>query len=333
LTTSAEVRDEAPAAGTHGVGRIPDFFVVGHAKSGTTALYSMLKSHPEIFMPNGKEPWYFATELHERPPPRPEGIAGTLEEYGALFAGAAPEQRVGEASALYLWSHTAAARIAAAQPEAQIIAILREPASFLRSLHSQFVQVYVEPETDFRTALALEPQRREGHQIPRYTYLPQALLYSEHVHYVEQLRRYRDLFGAQRMKVLIYEDFRRDNEAAVRQVLRFLEVDDTLPIRVTEANPTVRVRSQRLHHLVHALSVGRGPLSRTAKASLKAVFPARLRRGALRATQRHVLYTEPAIPDQELTNELRRRFKGEVEALSEYLDRDLVSLWGYEDVA
>ena len=30
--------------------------------------------------------------------------------------------------------------------------------------------------------------------------------------------------------------------------------------------------------------------------------------------------------------ELRRRFKGEVEALSEYLDRDLVSLWGYEDV-
>jgi hypothetical protein len=31
--------------------------------------------------------------------------------------------------------------------------------------------------------------------------------------------------------------------------------------------------------------------------------------------------------------ELRRRFKGEVVALSEYIDRDLVGLWGYEDVA
>jgi hypothetical protein len=31
--------------------------------------------------------------------------------------------------------------------------------------------------------------------------------------------------------------------------------------------------------------------------------------------------------------ELRSRFKGEVEALSEYLDRDLVAQWGYEDVA
>jgi hypothetical protein len=293
----------------------------------------MLRSHPQIFMPDGKEPWYFASELHERPPPRPEGIARNLEEYAALFSAAGDEQRVGEASALYLWSHTAAAAIAEVQPEARIVAILREPASFLRSLHSQFVQVYVEPETDFRTAIALEQDRREGRRIPRHTYWPQALLYSEHVRYVEQLRRYRDLFGAERMMVLIYDDFRRANEETVRRVLRFLEVDDTLPIRLTEANPTVRVRSQRLHHLVHALSVGRGPLSRAAKASLKAVLPARLRRDALRATQRRVIYAQPAAPDEELTNELRRRFKGEVEALSEYLDRDLVSLWGYEEIA
>ncbi len=322
----------AALAGEPEPGRLPDFFIVGHAKSGTTALYAMLKSHPQVFMPDGKEPWYFATELHDRPPPRPEGIASTLQEYAELFATAAPGQRVGEASALYLWSHTAAGRIAEVCPEARIVAILREPASFLRSLHLQFVEAYVEEESDFRTAVELESQRRQGREIPRYTYWPQALLYSEHVRYVEQLRRYRDLFGAERMMVLVYDDFRGDNEATVRKVLRFLDVDDKLPFKVTEANPTVRVRSQRLHHLVHALSVGRGPISLGVKGALKAVTPAGPRRRALYATQRRLVYTQPLAPDQEFMNELRSRFKGEVQAASEYLDRDLVTLWGYGSV-
>ena len=31
--------------------RVPDFFIVGHAKCGTTALYEMLRAHPQIYMP------------------------------------------------------------------------------------------------------------------------------------------------------------------------------------------------------------------------------------------------------------------------------------------
>ena len=42
--------------------RVPDFFIVGHAKSGTTALYEMLRAHPQIFMPDLKEPKFFAYE-------------------------------------------------------------------------------------------------------------------------------------------------------------------------------------------------------------------------------------------------------------------------------
>jgi hypothetical protein len=313
-------------------GRLPDFFIVGHGKSGTTALYEMLRRHPQIYMPANKEPWYFATELRERTPPRPEGTPQTLAEYCELFAAAAPEQRAGESSTLYLWSHTAAARIAEVAPDARIIALLREPASFLRSLHMQFVETYVEEQADLRTALELEDARRAGLKIPRYTYWPQTLLYSEHVRYVEQLRRFRELFGPERMLVLIYDDFRADNEATVRQVLRFLEVDDAVALEATEANPTVSVRSQRLHHLVHALSVGRGPISRVAKAGLKRVMPRRLRREAVRATKERLLYTAPPAPDEALMSELRRRFKPEVVALSEYLGRDMVSLWGYDSV-
>jgi Sulfotransferase family len=331
LIKAREVLTVTPRATTPllSAGRVPDFFIVGHPKCGTTALYETLKRHSQIYMPEGKEPWFFAPELHVRTPPRPEGTPRTLEQYLSLFTGAQAGQRVGEATALYLWSQTAAARIAEVQPDARIIAILREPASFLRSLHLQFVQSHVETEGDLRTALSLEDDRRSGRSMPRHSYWPQALLYSEHVRYVEQLRRYRAAFGAENMLVLIYDDFRADNDGTVRGVLRFLGVDDTEPIEVPHANPTVRARSQRLHELVHALSVGRGRGSVALKELVKIFTPRQLRRQALHATQRRVVFADPRPADEELMAELRRRFKGEVLALSEYLDRDLASLWGY----
>jgi len=312
--------------------RVPDFFIVGHPKCGTTALYETLRRHPQIYMPNGKEPWFFAPELHVRTPPRPEGTPTTLEQYLSLFADARLDQRVGEATALYLWSQTAASRIAEVQPEARVIAILREPASFLRSLHLQFVQTYVETEGDLRKALSLEDERRQGRSIPRHTYWPDALLYSEHVRYVEQLRRYHAVFAPENVLVLIYDDFRAENEATVRKVLRFLDVDDSAPIDVPRANPTVRARSQQLHELVHALSVGTGPGSRAIKETVKALTPRSLRRQALYTTQRRLIFSDPRPADEELMQQLRRRFKAEVVALGEYLERDLVGLWGYGDV-
>lgn len=312
--------------------RAPEFFIVGQPKSGTTAMYEMLKGHPQIYMPDRKEPRFFATEMYYRDPPRPGGTPATLDEYLSWFDAARPEQLVAEASPWYLWSPTAARRIADVQPAARIIAILREPASLLRSLHLEFVQLYVETETDLRKAIALEEPRRQGRNIPRYTYWPQMLLYSDHVRCVDQLRRFHDVFPPEQMLVLIYDDFRRDNEATLRKVLRFLEVDDTFPLEVREANPTLRVRSQRMHELVHAVSVGRGPVSRAVKTSIKAVTPRQLRRRARDATQKRVVWGNPRPPDEELMTELRRRFKPEVVALSEYLGRDLVTLWGYDRV-
>ncbi len=314
-------------------GRVPDFFIVGHAKSGTTALYEMLKRHPQIYMPEGKEPWFFSSDMALRFQRRRVGRPPeTLEDYMSLFADARPGQLVGEASSSYLWSRTAAAAIAQVRPDARIIALLREPASFLRSLHLQLLQNHVEAEQDLRKAISLEQARREGKRVPRRSHRPQLLQYADHVRYVEQLRRYHELFGPEQVLVLIYEDFRRDNEATVRAVLRFLELDDTHPIEVMKVNPTIRMRSQQLDDLVHSVSVGRSPIARAAKAVVKGLTPAGAARKLLRATQRHVVYGDPAPPDEEFMLELRRRFKGEVVALSEYLDRDLVALWGYEDV-
>src|ERR1700733_3005377 len=89
----------APAAVSAGGGRVPDFFIAGHQKCGTTALYLMLRSHPEIFMSDVKEPRFFASDQRSRlmrgapNARRPR----TLDAYLSLFAGARATQRVGEA--------------------------------------------------------------------------------------------------------------------------------------------------------------------------------------------------------------------------------------------
>lgn len=307
--------------------RVPDFFIVGQSKSGTTALAEMLRGHPQIYMSRLKEPVFLASDLHEglwamvRTRPR------TLEDYLALFAGAGPEQRAGEASTVYLWSRTAATNIVALQPRARVIAILREPASFLRSLHLQMLQSHIETEKDFGRAISLEQERRRGKRIPRGCRWPQALLYSERVRYTEQLQRYRAVLSPEQMLVLVYDDFRRDNESTVHAVLDFLGVDSEVPIEVQEANATVRLRSKRVDEFIHTTTVGSGPISK----GVKAVTSRGLRHSALRM-RRHVVYGEPRPPDERLMLELRRRFKGEVLALSEYLNRDLLSMWGYDDL-
>jgi hypothetical protein len=304
--------------------RVPDFFIVGHHKSGTTALYEMLRRHPQIYMPSLKEPRYFASDLRSLIKAGPaSGLPETFDEYLALFEPATPEQRVGEASPSYLRSHTAAREIAQVQPAARIIAILREPASFVRSLHFQLVQEHVETEKDLRKAVAREELVRGERRVLRY---------SDHVHYVEQLRRYHAVFPPEQILVLIYDDFRRENEATVRRVLRFLEVDESAPVQVMDANPTVAVRSVRLDRMVRSLQAGRGPLARAAKATIKRVTPDRLGRDALWAMRRRLVYGKPQPPDDSFMIELRRRFKPEVVATGEYLGRDLVTLWGYDDV-
>jgi hypothetical protein len=316
-TPALQVAAELPAS------RMPDFFIVGHHKSGTTALYEMLRSHPQIYMPDLKEPLFFARELH--PGVRPEDPQpDTLEEYLELFAAAEPGQQTGEASPSYLRSSTAAARIAELAPDARIIAILREPASFLQSMHMELLKDHMETEKNFRKAIAREQAERDTKPVLWYS--------AERIRYTEQLRRYHAAFGPDQVLVLIYDDFRADNEATIRRVLRFLGVDETAPISASEANRTVLVRSPRLYESIRSLYLGRGRLARILKPAIKAVTTRRLRRDGILQVRDRVIYGRPPAPDEQLMLELRTDFKAEVEALSDYLERDLVGLWGYDAI-
>jgi hypothetical protein len=296
----------------------------------------MLLSHPQIHMPV-KEPRYFAPDRrtrHWRPASSRRKHPSTLEGYRALFTGARGDQRIGEATPTYLRSTLAAANIAAVKPDARIIAILREPASLLRSVHLQALRNYDETQKDFRTALALEDSRREGRNIPRLSQFPQVLMYSELIRYTEQLRRYHAVFPPEQVLVLIYDDFRADNEGTVRQVLRFIGVDDTLAVPAVELESLRTPRYVILDQAMRALSIARrtGPGAKVSR-RLQSLRPSPLRNSETFASLwQWIRYTDTPPPDEQLMLELRRRFKVEVEAVSEYLGRDLVTLWGYDSI-
>ena len=329
MTASTEtVEEERPPAV-----RVPDFFVVGHPKSGTTALHQTLLQHPRVHIPM-KETRFFAPELRSRMAALgPRRVPETLDDYLRLFAGTLPGQIAGEASPEYLRSKHAAERIAAVAPEARIVTFFREPASFLRSFHLQAVHNHVETAKSFRRAMELEPARRRGRRIPLLSQSPQTLLYSDLVRYTEQLRRFHRWFGAERVLVIVYDDFRADNAGTVRRMLEFLGLPDAGEEIVTVETRTMPgIRSQTLHQLGRAVLLARrnpsspSPVLRAVNAAIPSGFDgAAIRRAWAKAT-----YGPPEPPDEEFMRALRRRFRPEVEAFGEYIGRDLVSLWGYD---
>jgi hypothetical protein len=319
-------------SGTESAARVPYFFIAGHAKCGTTALYEALRAHPQVWMPDVKEPRYFATDMRRRFTPARSGrLPETMEEYLALFAAAPPDAIVGEASPSYVVSHSAPRLIAKARPDARIVVIFREPADFLRSLHLQLIQSHVETQRDLATALSLEVERAHGHKIPRRSHRPQSLQYSEHVRYSDQLARLRAAFAEEQLLVLIYDDLRADNPGTLQRVLRFIGADPALsPRGAPQANPSVLIRAQGLETAMNALATGRGPLGAAASRAVKTLLPASARRRAMSIVRSQLIAGDVPPVDDALMRTLRRRYKGEVEAFGEAIDRDLIGLWGYD---
>lgn len=311
----------------------PSFFIVGHSKSGTSALSAFLAQHPRLFVCKPEEPNYFCPSwCRAAGPPslfHPRGEA----EYLGLFDAARPDQLCGEASAAYLYSEEAAGLIAEFAPGARIIAIFREPVSFLRSYHLQMLKnVAAEGETvrDLGEAIRLEPQRREGRRLPEGCVVPELLRYStDRLRYDEHLDRFTARFPPARVLPLLYDDFRRDNPATVRRVLEFLGVDASFEPRFGEHNSGgVALRSRRLQGLMRRATHAGGLVGRA-----RSLAPRSLRRRAAAAAYDRLVFA-PAPPlDPAVAALIRSRATPHVARLGQRLGRDLLAEWGYDQRA
>lgn len=295
----------------------PNFFIVGAPKCGTTALYTYLRAHPDIFMPFQKEPHHFALDL---PAPRYDRFRDR-DAYVALFENAGSARRVGEASVCYLYSRLAAREIKKFNPRARIIIMLRSPVEAMHSFYYQQIVAGEEDLTDFAAALSVEEERKQGRSLPPHLMGPvDCLFYRDIVRYADQVRRYLAEFGRTAVHIIIYDDFKADAAAAYRATLKFLEVDPDFHTDFRIVNRSKQIRSTAMRDFLvkpptwykRVLRLGR------------MLVPETMRYNISQSIRR--LNTQPLVRPP-LTPELRARLQNEllpdVEALSELLERDL----------
>lgn len=183
--------------------RLPNFLIIGAAKSGTTTLFQYLNQHPQVYLPVKKEPNFFGKD---------ENYAKGLETYAAMFAEAKPDQVCGEASTDYTkWPNfpESAARIAQTLPQVKLIYIMRNPIDRAYSYYTQVNRYRPIQETfeDYicRTTEALDTS-----------------------HYVLQIKQYLQFFPRESVLFLLLEDITKQPDLIVRQVCRFIGIDDQI---------------------------------------------------------------------------------------------------------
>jgi len=202
----------------------PNTFIVGAPKCGTSAMASYLSDHPNVFLPEVKEPFFWSSDYDRL---RKRHGMTTLENYLKLFARAKSEHSViMEGSTNYLASEVAVARILDHQPDAKFIAMLRNPVDVVHAFHSEILFSGIETEPDFETAWRLQEQRQAGQMLPKHCEVPQFLQYAEVASYAPQLRRFFSLVPEKNRKVILFDDFAADTARSFQEVLEFLELSE-----------------------------------------------------------------------------------------------------------
>jgi hypothetical protein len=305
---------------------MPNFFIVGAQKAGTTSLYHYLAQHPQIYMSPVKEPRFFSHEINADgevveksfgdPVRRKASRFSSVHEYRALFREAKNEMAVGEATPLYIYVPGTAERIQRYVPEARIIALLRNPADRAYSAFLNARRYGGEPLTDFARALREEEERilNDWHYVFHYRNAGR---------YYEQIQRYYELFGREQVGVWLYEDLKSDPAGITRSVLQFLEVDDSFtPDTSSKHNPAAVPRGR------FSRAVMRG-MDRTATSFLEIFSPGSkiypLASKVRRSFQSRLLVKPPRI-DPKIRGELIDDYREDIIKLEKLIGRDL-SVW------
>jgi hypothetical protein len=308
----------------------PNLFIVGHPRTGTSSLHDYLNQHPDIFMSPIKEPNYFAKDFHEESDRFHHKALyfpfRTEKRYLKLYKNWEHEKIAGEASATSLYSKMSAKEIYKLNQNAKIIMSFREPVEFLYSYHSTAIFSLGEDVKDFRRALSMEPERKKGHCLSKRVITPSWLYYSQFIDYSKQLNRFSSLFGKDQIKVLIFNDFKMDTKNTYREILRFLDVDPSFVPDFAVVNPYKKsVKWPGLKYVLFD-----SPYFRKIQ---HLIFPDTVYARLVQFYKKMILIAEPKNRlDAQLKKELMLKFKIEVQKLSDVLQRDLITLWGYNKI-
>ena len=294
--------------------KLPNFLIVGAAKSGTSSLHNYLNQHPEVFMPSYnkegmkvKEPRFLIKDLVQH---RLHNGVWSWEEYKSLFNDVKDEISIGESTVLYLYYYQHAIdNIKKYLGEnVKIIIMLRNPTDRAYSAF-QHVSRGLKEQNSFEEALKIEKGRMN-----KESSLTPMVMYREMGLYHDMVRAYKENF--KNVHVIFYEDFRDDTEEEIKKIFKFLELSLSANIDFISRHNVggKRWKNEKMKHVF----MKNNPL----KSALKKVIPKSLRKGV-----RDTLIsasTEKVVPMKENTRiKLSTFFKDDIKKLSNLLNRDL----------
>lgn len=295
--------------------KLPNFLIVGAAKSGTSSLHNYLNQHPEIFMPtyndNGikvKEPRFLISNLVKS---RLHSGIWTFDEYKELFKEAADYKAVGEATVLYLYYYEEAIKNIKKylSEDIKIIMILRNPIERAFSAYNFLKQRGLKEKLSFQEALKEEEYRLNNN--PTMTPM---VMYKAMGLYYQMVEEYMRNFS--NVHVIIYDDFKESPSSVISEILFFLGIASEADIDITrQYNVGGRIWKNRW---IKNIFLKENIIKRV----LKNIIPIFIKDKIIPIAK--FLLTKKSVPmDLETKKELVDFFKSDIEKLSVLLNRDL----------
>lgn len=297
-----------------------DFFVVGAARCGTTSLYNYLNQHPEIFLPNIKELNHFSgVESKEHTDyKRPKNdqeyhtkIIKSPEIYRELFNKANQQQLKGDISPSYLSNRTTAQRIFEHNPEAKIIISLRNPVHRAFSHYAMNFGVGYDRHESFEEALKAKREHIWGG----------GNSYLELSSYYELVKSYYDLFDKKNIHLIIFEDWIKSKEKALKEIFEFLSIDSNIEIdHKTKHNVKVAYKNLKVLNFLRNKHIKR----------VIGFFGFNKTKDKIKSTLfKKGEFTIELSSDTE--KELMEHFSSDIKNLEQLIDIPLIEKWKFEE--
>lgn len=295
---------------------LPQFLVVGAAKSGTTSLFHYLNQHPDIFIPPRKECRFFSQMpgnfIGGEAAAFQNDVIKTIEEYEVLFAG--NESKIkGDISNDYLFYYKKSVRNIKKylDDDVKIIIVLRNPVDRAYSNYLHAVRLLSEP-LSFEQAIVYEPYRKKMNYAWPFLYVEAGMYYQQVKHYVTNFSH---------VKIFMYEDLAK--KTFLTELFDFLGVDGVQLDIFCKHNVSTIPKHLWLSKFL--LSMSKSKLNRS-------LLPVKLKQCVSGALE----IVNPCKPPQlqkETRVYLQTVFKNDIENLQQLIKRDL-SVWigGEQDV-
>lgn len=290
----------------------PEFFVIGAGRSGTTSLHQYLAQHPQIFVAAKNPAFFYACDLvgspfEHDPSSLPADFVRSRDEYERRYAAAPSGAMRGDVSPVYLASTRVAGRIARSLPSAKLIAILRDPVDRVYSRYVSRHRDGLESAPTFEALVEHELAEPLVRDDAHGSYLPGGM--TSHF-----LQTYIDHFPREHVAIHLFEDFARSTSATMREVCRFLGVDDGFAFDLSRIHNQGggRIRNRSMGRLWAASE----PLRR----GLRPFLPKGLRDRAFRKVTAD---SEPVPMSTATRRRLREVYADDVARLAKLTGRDL----------